>query len=329
MSTAVARFVDLTERMIYLRSIPVAALLPPPVLKVIASYLRECSFPAGSLVMREGEPIEGLQLLTEGRLSLVRKGKPFGALSPPQSLGFLGILARDVGTYDATAELDTRSLELKTDALLELLEDHVELLHATMRYLAERDVYEIMELPPDVLEQRFLCEGADRPIKKLSFVERLVDLRGRRIFARTNLNALTSLAKQMSEFHFAPGERVWSEGDGADFTLLVLAGTGRCCVAADERRWRVGGNVGLGGLETIAERPRWYTLEAETPLAGFRVPAAAFLDVAEDDFSMASEFISMLARDLIALLERRALLGQSSVGVMRNVSNLGAVKVGA
>lgn len=321
------RFVDITDRIIYLRSIPVTAALSPPVLKIVASYLTERSFPAGTVMMREGEPIEALHLLTEGKLALVRKGKPFGELAPPQSLGFLGILARSDGTYDATAEVDTRSLELRAEALLELIEDHSDLLRSTIRYLAERDLYEVQELPVDALEQRLLGKQREVSDKTMDLVERLLFLRDLGAFKRTNLNALTVLARQLEEVRFAPGERIWSDGDPAEHQLWCLSGTARC--TSGDKTWRAGGDSVLGGLEGIAARPRWYTLEAETAMVTMRGTTAGFLDVAEDDFGMAADFIAMLARDVVGLLERRAQLGQSSVGVLRNVSNLGAVPVGA
>ena len=46
------RYVDLTERILHLRSIPVGAMLPAAVLKTIAGCLRERTFDAGTVLMR-------------------------------------------------------------------------------------------------------------------------------------------------------------------------------------------------------------------------------------------------------------------------------------
>ena len=48
---------ELTERMLHIRQIPVGAMLPAPVLRVIAAHLRERTFARGSLLMKSGEPI--------------------------------------------------------------------------------------------------------------------------------------------------------------------------------------------------------------------------------------------------------------------------------
>jgi CRP-like cAMP-binding protein len=323
-----SRFVDLTERILYLRSIPVAAELPPPVLKIIASYLRERDFPKGSVLMRQGEPVAALELLTEGSLALVRNGKPFGKLAPPQSLGFLAILARSDGTYDASAEEDTRSLSLDADALIELLEDHVELFHATLRYFADRLLYEIMELPADMLEGRLRGETA-APDRKLDIVERIVELRMLRAFRRTNLNALVALAEHLEERRVGPGETLWQKGEPADHALIVLAGTATCEDRDLDKRWQAGPRSVLGGIEGMVSKPRWYTLSAATLLVSYRLSSTAFVDLLEDDFAMGLDFISMLAGELVDLLERKALMGKSTVGVKRDVSKLGAVPVGA
>ena len=125
--------IDLTEKMLHIRQIPVGAMLPPPVLRVIAAHLQERAFAAGTRLMRRGEPIDGLHMLIEGGVALTREGASLGDLDAPQTLGFLGILARQDGPYDATAKEDVRALELETDTLLDLFEDHFELLAATLR----------------------------------------------------------------------------------------------------------------------------------------------------------------------------------------------------
>ena len=47
---------DLTERMLHLKQIPVGAMLPAPVLRVIAAHLQERTFAPGMQLMRRGEP---------------------------------------------------------------------------------------------------------------------------------------------------------------------------------------------------------------------------------------------------------------------------------
>jgi len=320
--------VDLTERMIYLRSIPVAAELPAPVLKVIASYLVERSFPKGGHLMRQDEPFGALQFLIDGKVSLVRNDVAIGQLAPPQSLGFLAILASSDGTYDAKAETDVKSLELDGDALIELMEDHGELLLATLRYLCDRLLYEIKELPNEALTQRFAGDDYPVPNRPLDLVERVVYLRSLRAFARANLNQLAQMAREIEERRAPAGELLWSAGDPSSHSCILLAGSVECRTP-DGRSWVAGPRSVVGGLEAIAGHPRWFSLHAKTPIVAFFDPIDAFVGLLEDDFAMARDFISMLAGELVAMLERKAAQGKSTVGVMRDVSNLGRVPVGA
>jgi CRP-like cAMP-binding protein len=319
--------VDITERIIYLRSIPVAAELPPPILRIIASYLIERHFAPGEKLMRQDEPFSALQLLIEGRVALVRNGKPLGALAPPQSLGFLAILARGDGSYDATAETAVRSLELDRDAITELMEDHVELLHATLRYLGQRLLYEIQELPDDVMQSRL--EGEDYPVgeRELDLFERLIVLRALPGFSRANLSQLAQMANEMSERRFASGETIWAAGEPSRHSCIVVAGVGECVMG--KRVWLAGPRSVLGGLEAIAGQPRRHGLAAKTRMVALLDPIDAFVGLLEDDFTMASGFVAMLAGELVRVLELKAGMGKGTLGVSRDVSRLGSVPVGA
>jgi CRP-like cAMP-binding protein len=324
-----ARFVDPTERIIYLRSIPVAAVMPTPVLRIIAAELKERTFSAGEKLMQEGEPIHGLHLLIDGKLSLERKGAPFGTLAPPQSLGFLGILARSEGTYDARAETPVRTLEFDADTLLEVLEDHHEFLEASVRYLAERLLYEIQELPQEAMERRLEGAPPSVPERELDLVERILMLRRLRAFGSTNLNALAVMARHLVEQRLEPNTPIWRKGDASSDAFIVLSGTLVCEERDSQRKWRAGPTSVLGGLEAFAEKPRWYDLSAESNVVGFHLPEGSFQDLLEDDFGLASDFIATLAADLLGILEKKAASGQSTVNALRNVTKLGAVPVGA
>lgn len=323
------RFSDVTERILYLRSIPVAALLSPPVLKVIAGQMREATFAPGAALMREGQPIDALYFLTSGRLELLRKGKPFGTLAPPQTLGFLGILARGDGTYDATAQEETSTFVLDAEVLTELLEDHFELLRATVRYLCERLLAELQELPEEALGSRLEAEPIPpAPARPMDLVERMVYLRRLRAFKNTNLNSVAVLARHLVEERHAPGDRLWSPGESADANFFIAHGRVRCATP-DGRTWGAGPLNALGGIEAEAARPRWYEMTADTELVVFRLPIAGWEDVLEDDFALAQDFMSVLATQLVDVLERKAAQGRSTVGALRDVSRLGAVPVGA
>ncbi|HVY45579.1 MAG TPA: cyclic nucleotide-binding domain-containing protein, partial [Minicystis sp.] len=327
---------DLTRRALYLRSIPVAAELEPRVVHVIAAAFRERDFEAGERMMTEGEPIGAMHLLLDGAVALRRGGAPFGRLAPPQSLGFVGLLAGGDAPYDAFAEADTSTLELDGDALFELLEDHPSFLGATLRYASQRVYHEMRELPSAALAIPF-----DRPVdvrdRPMSFVERVLFLRTFSIFTRANLNALAALSAPLEEIRRAPGDVLFGEGDEDVSTAYWIAsGTVRCDAppppsspGSPARSWRYGPGTVLGGIEGVAGAPRWYGATVEAPLVALRGPSHQFVEMLEDDFTTARTFLAMLMTLLTRLLQKRAEAGVSALAERRDVSSLGRVPVGA
>lgn len=318
---------DLTERMLHIRQIPVGAMMPAPVLRVLAEHLRERTFADGTRIVRSGEPIEGLYMLTEGGVALSREGTSLGELIAPQTLGFLGILARQDGPYDATAKGEVQAFELETDTLLELFEDHFELLSATLRYLAERIYFDMQDLPQEALgiPAADLGPVPDRP---LDIVERVLMLRASSGFTKASVNVLAIMARQMDEVRARPGRTFWNVGDAADRVLYLLKGT-VLCRTADGREFRYGPGTGAGGVEALANKPRWYSVTAETDVVGLLGHSDQLNDIFENHFRMAMDFISMLARAELGLLARRATLGQKPLAALRDVTRLRGVRVGA
>ncbi|HSO32243.1 MAG TPA: cyclic nucleotide-binding domain-containing protein [Labilithrix sp.] len=313
---------DLTERMLHLTQIPVGAALPAPVLRVIAAHLHERTFPPGAFLMRRGEPIDGLHLLTDGGVSLVRDGSLLGELDAPQTLGFLGILARQEGPYDAIAKTEVRAFELETDTLLELFEDHFELLAATLRYLAERLYHDMQELPREALGIAPVDLGVI-PERPLDLVEKVLYLRTTTGLTEANVNALAIVARQMQEVRVAAGARFWSIDDPGERVLFIVRGS-VLCQAANGREFRYGPGTGAGGIEAVARKPRWYGITAETDVVGLIGHIDDLMDIFENQFRMAMDFVAMLARAEIGLLARRAALGQAPLAV-----KVGGIRVGA
>ena len=318
---------DLTERMLHIRQVPVGAMLPAPVLRVIAAHLHERTFTKGERLMRRGEPIDGLHFLTDGGVALTREETSLGDLDAPQTLGFLGILARQDGPYDATAKNEVTAYELETDTLLELFEDHFELLSATLRYLAERLYFDMQELPQEALGMA-PTELGPIPDRTLDLVERVLLLRASSGLTYASVNALAIMARQMEEVRVRPGKTFWNVGDPANTVLYMLKGS-VLCKTADGREFRYGPGTGAGGIEALADRPRWYGVTAETEVVGLIGHTDQLLDIFENQFRMAMDFIAMLARAEIGLLARRASLGQKPLTAVRDMTKLSGVRVGA
>lgn len=318
---------DLTERMLHLRQIPVATMLPTPVLRMLAGAMRDRRFRAGRKVLTQGAPLDAMYLLIEGGLDLTRGGAPFGELAAPQTVGFLPILARQDAPYDGIATTETRALELETDTLLELFADHFELLAATLRYFAERLWLEFQELPEEALGIPPTEMGVV-PNRPLDLVERILVFRKTSGFATANLNGLATMARQVEEARIRSGTTLWRCGDAGARVFFLVKGSVRC-EAADGRTFRYGSGTGVGGIEALADRPRWYTATSESDLVGYWGHAENLFDLFEHQHRMAMDFIAMLAKAQIGLLERKAKLGQNAIGATRQVAKLGAIRYGA
>ncbi len=322
------RWVDVTERAIYLRSIPVTAELPPHVRHAVAISLVDRELEPGAFLTRAGEPVPSLFLLTEGKLGLRRDGKDLGTLAPPQSIGFLNVVARSPGQYDAVALEPIRALELAGPRLHELMEDHFELTAATIRYVGQRLLAELKELPAEMLNiaaEKIPIEVPERP---LDVVEKVFFLRCMSAFRRANVNALATLAESMEELRWKKGEVLWHAGEPNTYTLFLAKGT---CVneTPDGRVFRYGPGTAVGGTEAIAHQGRWYTTRAETDLVGLRGSVDQLFGLLEDNFDLASDFASVLAGALAGIVARKANGAGAVFAQKREVSNLGAVPVGA
>jgi hypothetical protein len=85
----------------------------------------------------------------------------------------------------------------------------------------------------------------------------------------------------------------------------------------------------VGGIDNLAGKPRWYEAVAKERVVALRGQGHGLLDIMEDNFAMAMDFVSTLAGGLTAIVERKAALGLAPLQIRRAVSNLAAVPVGA
>jgi CRP-like cAMP-binding protein len=299
----VTRRVDLTERALYLRAIPVTSRLPQSVVHAIAARLEDVERPSGAHVVTTGEPVRSLVLVTEGRIGRFVRGDRTGDVHPPQSLGLLELLAeRDAG-YDAIAESSVRSLELSAAALSSLLEDHTTLLIAMIRFVAARLLGQMRCLPAAALglpAEKLPLVVPERP---LTMVEILFCLRRLTAFRTTNMNTLIAMAGPMRELRIPAGAVLFEHGEKADSTYFVLDGWVGC-EAADGRRFRYGSSTALGGLETLAAEDRWYTARAETDVVCLVGSSDHLLDLIEDDVELGLDLARTLSQGLLGLLAR-------------------------
>jgi CRP-like cAMP-binding protein len=136
------------------------------------------------------------------------------------------------------------------------------------------------------------------------------------------------MARQMEEVRLDAGTVLWRAGERAERVVFLVGGS-VACKTPDGRAFRYGAGTGVGGIEVLAERARWYDCVVETPLVGMYGQTEDMLELFEHQYRMAMDFLAMLARAQIGLIERKAKLGQQNpLGALRDVTKLGGVRVG-
>lgn len=297
---AEVRTLGLLERVLHLKTLAQLQELPPEELGVVAQSVRERFFRPNAVVWRAGEPVGGVHLVVRGAVHV--SGGEYGdaRVGPQEALGLVSLLARSDAGLDAVAEDDTFTLEIDQETLLDVFEDHYTILLAQIRELALRS----LEARRNVADGLYLAPGEGRPRmdsnRPLTLIERLLYMRQGTALRRANVDALVELASQSRECRYEPGTTLWRRGDASGHLDALVHGRVRCTLE-DGRSFAAGPGYPLGNLESLCGVARWYEAVCETPVVSLRNETLHFLDIIEDHFDMAMDFVAALATGLIRL----------------------------
>jgi CRP-like cAMP-binding protein len=297
-----ARMVPALERMLRLKRVAMLAGLANPEVALLADACGERFFPRGATVFREGEPVGAVHFVVSGALATWRRGARVGSVGPGGSVGGLALLARDPLGAQVVAEEDTLSLELEADAVLEVLEDRFPILQHILRETSRRAI--------EALRRHRLDPTAGLPVGPehsggsgdIDLVDRIFFLRGMSVFRRSSVTALAELARAIAQVRFEPGTTLWREGEPAPGIFLIRSGQLRAN-AANGASFGVGPGFPLGALEALAEVPRWYEVVTQTPVVALQGHMGALVDVFEDHFGMAMDYLAVVAQSTLRVLD--------------------------
>ena len=184
-------------------------------LSVVADEMRDRSFKAGSVLLREGEAPVAAYSLVRGRVRVSRRGHVLGEVGPGAAVGIGGILSRDALGLGAVATTDVVALELDRDTLVDIFEDLfpflLEVIKETSRRHLDfiRTMKQVPEQLPAIHPEPFLMD-------RLDFVERLLLLKTPGgPFERSSVDALAEIAQRARHRSIEPGTTLWSEGERA------------------------------------------------------------------------------------------------------------------
>ncbi len=295
------RFVGPYDRALFLRTLAPLQKLGPDEFATFAEFARECRFRPGAAILREGEPVPGVHIIVEGSVR-VRGVEHRTLMGSGEGFGFLEMLAQTPEGVDATAEDDTLTLELERDVLMEMFEESTPTFVRLMRTLAQQTLDERREIP----DGAYLApaEGLYPPSgRDIDLVERVLTVRRPGgPFERASVGAIVDLTAFGREQIIPAGTTLWSTGDRGTDAYMLQQGTVLCTTRGGLSRFRCGPGYPLGNLERMCDQPRWYTAVTETEVVAFRSDLDTFFDVVEDHPQMATQFATVMARNLLRLL---------------------------
>src|SRR5262245_16602132 len=300
------RTIGHVQRVLFLKKSRFTGTLPSSDLALIAEYLRERTFAPGDVLHAEGEPVPALHFLAEGTVVLLQGGVPVAHALRGAELGGLEMVARSPAQFTAVAETEALTLELTAEAEAEMLEDHFGIYHAVLRQTC-REIIDYHRrfpkeasavLPPPV-------PVGTLPERELDLVERIFFLRRAPPFQRSSINALAELSRAITEVRFEPGTVLWSESYSARGIFLVVSGLVKAASPRFGFEMTVGAGGPLGIVEALAQIPRWYEATVVEPTVVLTGDVETFVDVLEDNFEMAMDYLAVIARWLLSLSQAR------------------------
>jgi CRP-like cAMP-binding protein len=302
------------ERLLHLKRFPLFVGLPPAELALVAEYARERFFQKGEVLLREGEPISSVFIVVDGEVEIRRSGRLIGRASQGAGVGGLGFLARQAEGAEARAERPTLALEWEGDAALELFEDHFPILHHMLRYVC-RDLVRLQVKTGSEWIPWGLPARASLPLDRpLDLVERIFFLRKSAPFVHASINALAELSRGMVEMRFDPGTPLWKEGEAWPGIHMIVDGAVRCASSSRAESFTVGAGFPLGAVEAVAEVARWYDAVTETRVVTLQGNVEGLLDVFEDNFDMAMDYLAAMSRALLRIATQVSEAHQETLG---------------
>jgi CRP-like cAMP-binding protein len=289
------RLVPPLERMLYLKRIPMLSGLPTAEVAVLADAAGERFFPKGSVVFREEQAVGSMHFVVQGSLAVLRRGARVGEVQPGGEIGGLHVFTRDALGSHVVAEDDTLTLEVDVDAMADVLEDRFPILQHVLRETS-RQALELLvrfQLDPSVAFEH-TPPAPDDPADS-DLVGKLFFLRRMAVFERSSVTALAELARTMAQVRFETGTVLWQEGEPSPGLLLIRSGSVRA-TGSGGVSFQAGPGAPLGALEGVAEVPRWYEAVAETPVLALQGQAGVLVDLFEDNFEMAMDYLAVIAR---------------------------------
>lgn len=277
------------ERAVALRRIPGLEDLDPDLLTTLAARTELRRHAAGRSLA--GHSLAAIHLVLEGRVLESRGRGAERSVGRGGLVGDLGALFEESGPFRAVAAVDSVTLALPLEDLIDLCEEHFGLLVAVMRAAARAAL-------ASGRREGTGAPGAAAPRARgsLELGDRILALAEDPLFAAVAVHTLGRIAAEAKPLTLAPGDALWSEGEPAGCVVTILDGALACRDARGD--FEVGPGALLGLLEALAGVPRRFAASARTPVSALSLESSALLDAMEDDSDLAVDVLAALVRSL-------------------------------
>jgi CRP-like cAMP-binding protein len=305
---AVEPTLSVFEKMLHLRRgqiTRVSSTVSAGQLSAVADEMRDRSFKAGSVLLREGEAPVAAYSLVRGRVRVSRRGHVLGEVGPSATVGIGGIVSRDALGLGAVATTDVFALEIDREILVDVFEDVFPFLLEAIKESARRHL-DLIRKMKQVPNQLPAIHPEPSLMGPLDFVERLLLLKTPGgPFEHSSVDALAEIAQAMRYRAIEPGTTLWTEGERAGGACLIVSGTIGCASSRDDGpvHFRAGRGTAIGALESIAGQPRWHDAVADTHAEVLEHDVDDLIDVFEDNVEMAMDFLAWVSSDALKLIE--------------------------
>lgn len=297
--------VPMVQRSLLLKTFPGFAHLSASDLGLLASVTKECFFERGTVILTPGVPVTRFYLLVEGAVQMYDNGEPTQLLGGRSAVGGLASLTQDPKGAHAVVTEDCLALEVDREDMADVFEDSFQILLGVLKALARtlRDL-QIGLGGGAVIENASSFSPVD-PKRCLGLVERMFLLRQTVSFGNMDIEALAEVAADANEVRPNPGDKLWSVGETADYSLMVLAGELRA-ETEDGKSWKMGPGYVVGGVDTLADAPRLYDAYAVGEVVALRLDGSSMVDMLEDHTETAMDMVRNLAAGVTNMVARLA-----------------------
>jgi CRP-like cAMP-binding protein len=292
------------QRVLALRTFSAFRDLMPAEVAVLAENAHERRFPRGKPLYRRGAVIRSLHFVMQGKVGLVRDGVKARELGPQSVIGGLSSLGVQPANEEYVALEETVTLELLHEDVEDVFEDNFRIFLGVIRAIAGAVIRVRRTLGESAGFPEVGSGQPSRNLGELGLVEKIFFLRENMNFAKTRVEALADLAQETVDVKIAEGEALWKVGDPSDHSLMLISGIIDCHSEEPLQRFAFDPGSTVGGLDSLANVPRWFEARARTPLRGLRVETQRLLDVFEDNMEMGIDLLRVIGYTLHELQSR-------------------------